>query len=489
MELGENPFGAAGAIVVGEDFIGRRSELRRLRSRCLSRGAAGSYSITGLPKIGKSSLAWNLLFSQEIRATDFVIPVWLNLATFSSLDDLLVALAGEVLQSINNGPNPAPEALCDAAGGNLFGEALRQATVKYLAAFLRGPHPQRVVAVIDEFDVAREVFGDEADGAFRFLRHLAYEPRHKLTWITVSRRSLRTIVSQSGSSDSPFPNIFQHLKLSLFGSSEVEEMANRAPNLRFVDDMNVLDRLTAGHPYLAAIALSSAWWLNADSEAVTEERLLEATLTDFVEYYIEVYDYLEKDEQLDRLVQVLCGPVINVSQYDVYSLKDNGLVRLDAEGRYLGFSEHFEQWFSIYARQIDIWPLWGRTERAIRSAVRDVLFERFGAGWEESLSTEIPGMANDVERWHQQRRRGQVFGSEPADILDFTYPLDLFRIVAKYWNKFENRLGNNKSYWEQQFQLLSKVRTPLAHNRDVDAGLLHRAETVCEDILKRLGVE
>ena len=52
-----NPFSGYGGIVYGEKFIGRRDSLRQLEQRILGENY-GNLAIVGLPRIGKSSLAW-----------------------------------------------------------------------------------------------------------------------------------------------------------------------------------------------------------------------------------------------------------------------------------------------------------------------------------------------------------------------------------------------------------------------------------------------
>jgi hypothetical protein len=73
-------------------------------------------------------------------------------------------------------------------------------------------------------------------------------------------------------------------------------------------------------------------------------------------------------------------------------------------------------------------------------------------------------------------------------LLDFTYPRDLFDIIFAEWTIFKNVIGKDKNYWNQRAQLLSKIRNPLAHNRDQ---LLHdyerdTAEGYCKEILATL---
>ena len=55
-------------------------------------------------------------------------------------------------------------------------------------------------------------------------------------------------------------------------------------------------------------------------------------------------------------------------------------------------------------------------------------------------------------------------------------------------NSFKDIFGRDKRYWNQRAEYLSKVRTPLAHNRDAVLQEYERqiAEGYCNEILNAL---
>lgn len=66
-----------------------------------------------------------------------------------------------------------------------------------------------------------------------------------------------------------------------------------------------------------------------------------------------------------------------------------------------------------------------------------------------------------------QEKEEKSFGSRASrNLIDFTYPQDLFAIIFSEWNTFKAIFGKDKNYWDQRVQLLAKMRNPLAHNRD-----------------------
>jgi hypothetical protein len=68
------------------------------------------------------------------------------------------------------------------------------------------------------------------------------------------------------------------------------------------------------------------------------------------------------------------------------------------------------------------------------------------------------------------------------------YPRGLFDIIFAEWSVFRDVFGKDKNYWDQRAQLLSKVRNPLAHNRDMALYDYERriAEGYCGEILTAL---
>ena len=82
-----------------------------------------------------------------------------------------------------------------------------------------------------------------------------------------------------------------------------------------------------------------------------------------------------------------------------------------------------------------------------------------------------------------------MFGNRASqNLIDFTYPQDLFAIIFAEWNSFKDTFGRDKPYWDQRAQLLSKIRNPLAHNRDESLRAFERqiAEGYCNEILDTL---
>ncbi len=85
-----------------------------------------------------------------------------------------------------------------------------------------------------------------------------------------------------------------------------------------------------------------------------------------------------------------------------------------------------------------------------------------------------------------QQREERSFGSKASkNLIDFTNPFDLFKIVFAEWDSFGSIFGKDKQYWDERAKLIAKIRNPLAHNRDELLNEYERkiAEGYCKEIL------
>jgi hypothetical protein len=78
-------------------------------------------------------------------------------------------------------------------------------------------------------------------------------------------------------------------------------------------------------------------------------------------------------------------------------------------------------------------------------------------------SARGPGRPSQAPR----SRESRAYGDRASDrLLDFTYPRDLYDLMASHWDVFGKLLGRDKAYWEARFVLLAKVRNPMVEKRD-----------------------
>jgi len=116
---------------------------------------------------------------------------------------------------------------------------------------------------------------------------------------------------------------------------------------------------------------------------------------------------------------------------------------------------------------------------------------KYGEQWISTLEKTRPNLKQIFDRCREaQQKEIKSFGNRASrNLIDFAYPKDLFAIIFAEWNAFKTVFGKDKGYWDQRAQLLSRVRTPLAHNLDQVLYDHERliAEGYCKELLQIFG--
>ncbi|MBA7587590.1 hypothetical protein ES708_29621 [subsurface metagenome] len=206
-----------------------------------------------------------------------------------------------------------------------------------------------------------------------------------------------------------------------------------------------------------------------------------------IDYFDRIIQLMKEDKNLSSLLQALKGPVLGIKWTRVDRLAAIGIIVKEGDS-YRAFSDSFETYLSIIQREYDIWPLWAKAERALRSIVASTMHKHLGEIWIEKSQKERHKLVSTFDECHKiQLREKQTFGDRASNnLLDYAHIHDLFYIAQAYWNEFKGILGKDKQYWDTRRQLLSKVRNPIAHNRETSLHdfEIRLAEAYCEEILE-----
>ncbi len=489
----ENPFADYGGIVRGERFIGRSDSLRIVENRVIRPREPGNLAIIGDYRIGKSSLVYKAVIE---RKSELVarrqLPIWINLATFDQpefffrslvtrsydeiedvewLTDSIIASANRAIQD---------EISWTEGYGRIqrYFEKIRQADF-------------RILFILDEFDHARNLFKEDISG-FQGLRELSYRPEWRVTFITTSRRTLQSIELQTNAI-STFDLIFHKHYLGMFNEVDKEDYFARLSSIG-IDITSILkqrvDFYCGGHPYLLEMLGYEMSELFRERQVVDVDQAARSIERSFLDQYDHMVRILSEDGSLNKILQILFGPVVDVKQTDVDEFQRYGLIQATEQENYVAFSAHFQTYLKLIERHSDLWPLWRETEIALRNLVTSKMLELYGEQWIEKLEKKRSNLKNIFERCREaQQKEEKSFGSRASrNLVDFTYPQDLFAIIFAEWNTFKSIFGKDKNYWDQRAQLLSKIRNPLAHNRDQSFYDYERqiAEGYCHEILEKI---
>ncbi|MBF0606270.1 MAG: Swt1 family HEPN domain-containing protein [Candidatus Magnetobacterium sp. LHC-1] len=489
----ENPFADYGNIVSGNRFIGRHDSLREIESRVINPSEPGNMAIIGNHRIGKSSLVFKAIMDRrKVLQDKKQLPVWINLATCDQASSFFRSLVTGSYNEIDRLDWLTPlivaaaESVCQDGLSwtdsyfriQRFFERVRQAGI-------------RILFVLDEFDHARKLFKDNIS-AFQALRELSYNPEWRVTFITTSRRTIRNIELQTGAI-SNFDLTLHKLYLGMFDESDIEEYFARISSIgiEVTEAFKEKVRFYCGrHPHLLEVlgyeivkSFSNQHVTDVDQAADKSER-------SFFDQYEHMVSLLNEDDSLKIILQILFGPVVDVKPTHVNEFQLYGLIQPNQEGNYCAFSEHFQTYLRLIERQSNLWPIWKKTEIALRNIITTTMREKYGEPWIDKLEKAHSKLKPifDKCREAQQKEEKSFKDRASCDLIDYTYPQDLFAIIFAEWVEFKALFGKDTNYWAQRADLLARVRNPLAHNREQILLDYERqiAEGYCNEILETL---
>lgn len=485
-----NPYADFGGTVTGARFIGREAELRTIASRVFGLGGFGSIAVVGLPRIGKTSLVSEAIRRAETGAVaQHSVVVRSNVGAAASVDSLFKDLIEALAENVRRralGNDLIDRRITEVLASPVSDFGMVRAVFKALRR--AGIRP---VCVLDEFDAGRRVF-ENSPQCFHWLRELCSNPEFKAAVVLVAKRRLQDVARLAGHESDYWANVLMTLPLKPLSDVDVarffSRLAHEGVSLNEAERLEVRS-LCGGHPYLLD-AFGYHAWDHVEQGRRVSIAWIEATCGMLIrEYFQQVSTVLDDGPMLSKAVQVIVGPQWDVTAEDADALFELGILLRDEEGMLRGFSRTFEDHLRVVERSIDVWRLWRDAERVLREVLEQHLEIAFGEDWPDALgktkSSRQKLISSCQEKRDRERRR---FGARAdASLLAYTYPMELYELMGADWAKLgEPFLGRDKQGWAAKFNVLAKVRTPLAHNREeaVSAGEREQAKGICQEILE-----
>jgi AAA+ ATPase superfamily predicted ATPase len=487
----KNPFSDYGGIVTGDRFVGRKPELNQIQKRLFGE-SFGNLAIIGLPRIGKSSLAWNSIIENKGSLLDRkVLPIWIPLGEFLSLIEFLDEVLSIVCELIQKAEPDSSSSFAQLRQCFLQANSDLEKR-RYMKKFLRNIKTKgfRLIIIIDEFDNAKDIFNLQD---FQFLRESSYNLETKIGIVTISRKTIQELEPDNGSL-SNFYQIFDELRLKLFSDEDISMYWQRLRNLGIKISNTYIENITfysGKHPFLLDL-INYNIFNSIEQSDINLDQLFNLTLDSLkLKLYNEYESILKLIEQetLDKkLVQMIIGPNYDITQRDVEKLLKYSLVRSTTDESFECFSKFFEEYLSLKSSEIDIWPLWSETEVELRGIIKQFLNDKYEEDWVDKFLKGNPKKTKIIEDLKfVMSKNVRSFGDKASThLVDYTYPshmLDCF--IHSDWKWFENIFGKQFSDWKQKFDLLSEIRNPLAHNNRefLTPSKMNTATGYCQEIL------
>jgi hypothetical protein len=498
-----NPFSGYGGIVKEDRFIGRRSQIKLIQSRLLAEDNFGNLAIMGLPRVGKSSLAWNAVMqNKEDLINRKIIPIWLPFGEYSSLLECIESIMLDVIDKLKSlGIETFNLEECNHGFKRRISQLEKRRIIKKYFKILKNIG-YRLLVILDEFDNAEKIM-NLFD--FQFLRELSYNPETKIAILTISRKTIREIEPNEGVL-SNFHQIFTDLNLGLYNESDIYEYWTRVTSFGVSvskEYEDIVEELVGSHPYLLDV-LNYEVFNHSDDSGIDLKLVINSSMEALKLKLYNEYESiinLMRHENLDRMMlQMIVGPVYDISQRDIERLLRFGIVLSKTNDSYQAFAASFGQYLKIKSQEINIWPLWNEVEVEIRELIKLQLFEKYGENWEDGYRKEFKNKDGNVEVLdgsqfspgliNERDRSIKLFGNLASNhLIDYTLPRQMFDyFISKDWTWYSKVFSKQKNDWKPVFEHLTKIRNPLAHNNPsfLSSSDKSIAEGYCEVILEKV---
>lgn len=525
--MSQNPFADYGKVVSGTRFIGRESSLQVITDRVIAPAEPGNLALIGMPAIGKSSLAYQATIAckAELHARK-MLPIWIDVATH---DDPIVFFQSLVIQCLDELGSLGwlTTAMSHAANRVLQADIIwgeRYERIQRFFARVRQAGT-RVLFVLDDFDAASHLFKDDPS-SFRRLRELSYQPEWRVTFVTTSCRALREIELRTGATPTLTATFREH-SVPMFNHENMQEYFTRFAVAGMPVTATFKESVAyycGGHPFLLEMLgyeIVERFRANQQDDVDSAARAVEQALH---HYMTTITEMLREYGLLQHLLQLLFSEQAPVRQTDLDTLRGYGFIQetvpyVAFSARYQTFLRSLEReanvaeparretvklpetmWMSIATGGVeelpDLWVIWRKTEKTLRAVLNSLLQNFYGVHWVEQVESADPMLFMDesnknlFQRCREfQRKEEQIWGGRASrNLLDYTSPSELFALVFSQWHIFQLVFGRDVPYWRQRSELLTKIRAPLAHNREevISDEERRAAEEYCREILTAL---
>ena len=413
-----------------------------------------------------------------------------NVGAFASFDDLLRSVIVDLADEVRN----------RNLGNDLIDTLITQAVaapnldfnrVQKIFKSLRRAEI-RPVCILDEFDAGRRVFSGTPH-YFHWLRELCSNPQFKAAVVLIAKRRLQDVARLAGHDSDYWANVLMTLPLKPLSDDEVDGFFHRLEDDGIAlgaAERSEVRALCGGHPFLLDAFGFHAWEDAQRGSSIDVDWINRTCARIVLEYVPQMSTVLGDGPMLSKAVQVLVGPQWDVTQEDVDSLCELGVVLQDDTAGLRGFSRAVEDHLRLVELDVDVWSLWRDTERALRKVLEHHLEQTFGAPWPIPLCKARPKLKRMIDdcRQNQERERKRAGDRASKSLLAYAYPNNLYEVMCADWARLgQPLLGNDRQGWKVKFELLARVRTPLAHNREeaVGPGERTQAQGYCKEILER----
>lgn len=503
-----NPVADYGSIVYGQRFVGREDELRQIEQRVMG-PMYGNLAIMGLPRIGKSSLAWQAIMTKHDELLkNRTLPIFFQVGGCESgvsFYKQLVSLVHDELELISEDDR------YEKFSSKILLELEKSEEKALIIPFIQKYFKlikrlgYKVIYILDEFDSVQSIF---SVSDFQILRELSTKPDTKICIVTCSRKSIQEIESKDGAI-SNFYGTFSEIRLGMFTKNDIIQYWDRLSHYQDLTQeyIGCMEFYVGYHPYLLDMCNDYSF---RNHDFFTNINEVEEIRIQLWHQFRTIQDTLANEGLLDKAIQLVLGPAYNVTKLEEERLlkfqfikKTDNEEKIEVLGRLTGPSADekgktymcFSDYFTIYFdrqhwESIDYWPLWTATEKAIRRIIKAYIKNQFTEDWETEIYAKYGHSQNWANKFDSvkkvREKERKTFPSASLNLIDYTMSREMYDVfMAPAWNDWFHKIfvGSRKD-WANKFNFLADIRNPMAHNNRefISQEQITIATQYCEEI-------
>lgn len=508
-----DPFAEIGNRVYGERFVGRKEHVVELQKYCTTQ----NYSIVGLPKIGKTSLAYHSVIHQKDRVVSDkpFVPIFFNVGTSDSSYNFFKRLVKDVCRNISDvleekdaGRSLLKDGYEMVVEDNFDTDDIQSFFKDYVYKI-----PINLVIVFDEFDTVRDFFKGYD---WSLLREILVENVHG---IINSKRTINVLENGGDRKDGP-PSKFHesiggYIRLKYFNENDLSSYWQRLEpffneigltiNEEYIKEAEFY---VGRHPYLLDV-YNSFKYKNFEKNQQIQISELRAKIKESFDLMLEV---LKTEDLLKSAVQAIIVPVDDLKEEEKDRLENYGFIKsipvetkmkmlgadfgysfVDATGNECAFMAPSE-YFTLYMKgkfinEPDYQDTWGVTVIALRQLMAQFFIDNFGGNWEnEDFSNhEVIRTAIDEMKLSLIKDKHDDIGISP--LINYLMEKNIVSILYDYWNSFADIFSPiSKKDFFQKIEYVKAVRNHPAHHNDkyLTEKNKERAKQYSEEIKEKL---
>ena len=502
----ENIF-VVGSQVDGESQIGYERFFDEFLN--ILRNSRNNISITGLRRIGKTSLAKETMRRIRESSKEKVLIVEIDLAMLKSFSDMLVSVKNTLEYEIYE---REIDEIIEDRNYTLYYEKLEKSAPdsqdyrdNFEKVFMRlAKLGYKIILMIDEFDKAEDFF-ETRD--FEYLRNLASVGNFKVSLVLVSSRQVY-MIERRNINNSTFHGILQTKVIDGFNDSDFALFYGKLKDLYGLEldeeSRNRLEYYCGRSPYLLSMFAYDMVEEFGKNRIVDIDAVYRKNLIDINYYYDSIFECLKNDtlgtgaayeiSSMEKMIGIIFGPKIGITSQDIEYLETMGYL-LWRNDRYQSISGHFTNTLLRKASlSVDTWKRVLEVEKKIKSMIRKQVLEQYHV---EYIDYDL--WVRIFEEIDATGTLNLYDGFISNSMEDYDCELDLLDVISLeravsilkfHWEDWFSRFFNQDDWneWEYKFNLCATVRNPMAHGHEefVPEEEKHRVNDYCDSILRQL---